>query len=121
MGQGQKKVPGPQKLIFDFSKGFLYRAMIKFEADPVVGYKQREARSDGERRTPRESIMWRRRAPKGPSCLVSSRRSDETQSKVRKTGHDATCSSSPSSALPTVSLPRLSACFHFPHTHDHFY
>jgi hypothetical protein len=36
-GQGQKKVPGPKKLIFDFSNGFLYRAMIKFEADPVVG------------------------------------------------------------------------------------
>jgi hypothetical protein len=47
-GQGQKKVPGPKKLIFDFSKGFLYRAMIKFEADPVVGYRQREAGSDGE-------------------------------------------------------------------------
>jgi hypothetical protein len=34
---GTKKGSGPKKLIFDFSKGFLYRAMIKFEADPVVG------------------------------------------------------------------------------------
>jgi hypothetical protein len=49
---GTKKVPGPKKLIFDFSKGFLHRAMIKFEADPVVGYKQREARSDGESTLP---------------------------------------------------------------------
>lgn len=31
---GTKKGSGPKKLIFDFSKGFLYRAMIKFAADP---------------------------------------------------------------------------------------
>jgi hypothetical protein len=36
---GTKKGTGPKKLIFDFSKGILYRAMIKFEADPVLGYK----------------------------------------------------------------------------------
>jgi hypothetical protein len=34
-----KKGTGPKKLIFDFSKGILHRAMIKFEADPVLGYK----------------------------------------------------------------------------------
>jgi hypothetical protein len=32
---GTKKGSGPKKLIFDFSKRFLYRAMIKFAADPV--------------------------------------------------------------------------------------
>ena len=36
---GTKKGTGPKKLIFDFSKGILHRAMIKFEADPVLGYK----------------------------------------------------------------------------------
>ena len=35
----KKKGSGPKKLIFGFSKGFLYRAMIKFQADPVVGYR----------------------------------------------------------------------------------
>src|SRR6266404_5160286 len=36
---GTKKGTGPKKLIFDFSKGILHRVMIKFEVDPVLGYK----------------------------------------------------------------------------------
>jgi hypothetical protein len=40
--------------------------MIKFEADPVVGYKQREARSDGEKILSPSNIV----APKSPPTLV---------------------------------------------------
>ena len=115
--------------------------MIKFEADPVVGQRQREACSDGERNTPRINTV----APKSPqrrvlSCFSfalltvferSSRRSDETQfdsahpsksvPSLELVTH-ATCSLS-SPFLPsfhalspfTVSLPRPSARLHFPH------
>lgn len=44
--------------------------MIKFEADPVVGQAEGSGLGWGKH-IPRISIKWRRRAPKGASCLVS--------------------------------------------------
>ncbi len=62
-----KKVPGPKKLIFDFSKGFLDRAMIKFEADPVVGRAKGSARGWGN-----DTPSINKVAPKSPQRRVLS-------------------------------------------------
>jgi hypothetical protein len=114
--------------------------MIKFEADPVVGQAEGSGLGWGKH-IPRISIKWRRRAPRLVFALLtvfehSSRRSDETQ-------FDSAHPSVPSlergpvnrSPLPrvpslhyispllpcscpsTVSVPRPSACLHFPHMH----
>ena len=116
--------------------------MIKFEADPVVGYKQREARSDGGIHSPRISIKWRRRAPKRLVSLLRFLRYLNTlavdpmrrsltavipachrSNMVRSTGHLSHVFPSlhyispllPCECPSTVSVPRPSARLHFPH------